>query len=104
VADQQDSGGSVVSFLVGLGIGAAVAAVTAILYAPKAGAEVRHDLAEAARDLGSRTEKVAEQVRDAAREVTSRLKRDLEAAVTEAKQAASACAADLEEKARRGRG
>jgi gas vesicle protein len=104
MADEQESCGGIVSFLVGAGIGAAVAAVAALLYAPKPGAEMRHDLAEAARDLGSRTDKVAAQVRDAARDLTARVKRDIEAAVTEAKQAASACEADLERKARGDRG
>jgi len=102
---EADSGGErntdsgLVSFLAGVGIGAVVAAAAAMLYAPKAGAETRHDIVEAAKELRHRADSVVEQVRHAAGEVTTRLRQDLDAALAEANEAAAARKAELEKQA-----
>ncbi len=48
------SGGSIQSFLIGAGFGAAVGAVFALLYAPKKGKELREDISTKVGDLSSK--------------------------------------------------
>ena len=98
--NEQDAGGGIVSFLMGLGIGAVVAAAAATLYAPKSGADSRRDLSAAAQELRSRTDKVLEQVRGTAHDLSARLKQDMDAAVIAAKDAAAARRVELERKVR----
>ncbi|UCH34989.1 MAG: YtxH domain-containing protein [Armatimonadota bacterium] len=94
----RDNDCGVISFLVGVGLGAAAAAAAVILYAPKPGAEIRGDLAEATKELRSRADKVAEQVRGTVRDLGDRVKEDLDTAVATAKEAAAARRAELEQK------
>lgn len=76
MADDNNGGDKLVYFLIGAGIGA----VTALLFAPKAGSELRADLADA-------TRKGIDQARDATREINER--------ATEAYQTGVERAADL---------
>lgn len=92
----------VVSFLVGMGIGATAAAAVALLYAPRAGEETRHDVAEALRGLRGRADELAERVRATTSEVASRLKQDFEAAVAVGHEAAAERRAELEDTIRGG--
>jgi len=100
MSSERDTGGALVSFLAGAGIGAVVAAIAALLYAPKPGAESRGEIAQGARELGQRAENVAEQVRGAARDLATRLKQDLDTAMAAAREAAAARQTELERKAR----
>ncbi len=63
MADNQGSGGAdkLVYFLIGAGIGA----ITALLFAPKSGSELRSELADA-------TRKGLDKARDASREISER--------------------------------
>ena len=61
MADEKDGGDKLVYFLIGAGIGA----ITALLFAPKAGSELRADLADA-------TRKGLDQARDTTRELNER--------------------------------
>jgi len=97
---ERDTDGAVVSFLMGVGIGAAVSAVAALLYAPKPGAEARRGIADATNELRARVEKLADQMRDSTREITVRVKHDLDAALAAAQEAADARRAELQHKAR----
>lgn len=49
-------------FLIGTAAGAAIGAVTALLLAPKAGKELRQDIAEGAQHIREKTVKAAERV------------------------------------------
>lgn len=48
----------VTNFLAGIGVGAIIGAATALLLAPKSGAETRDDLKKAAQDLSKSTEEL----------------------------------------------
>lgn len=100
MSGERDTGGAVVSFLMGAGIGAVVAAIAALLYAAKPGAESRRDIAGGAQELWRRADKIAEQVRGAAGDAAARLKQDLDSAMAAAKQAAAVRQAELEQKVR----
>ncbi|QYR23324.1 YtxH domain-containing protein [Paenibacillus sp. sptzw28] len=52
------------SFMFGAIAGGIIGSVTALLLAPKAGREIRKDLAEGAQEVGERTVRVASQVSD----------------------------------------
>lgn len=92
-SEDRDSG--MLSFLVGMGIGAAAAAIAALLYAPRRGTDTRRGVTDAVRTLRGRAEELAERVRGASQEVTERLKQDLDAAITAGKEAVEARRAEL---------
>ncbi len=96
MGSEREDDGAIISFLVGMGIGAVVAAVAAVLYAPRPGADTRRSVAEAVKDLRGRAERLAERVRAAAHDVTERLKQDADVAVAAGKEAAAAKRAELE--------
>jgi Gas vesicle protein len=77
-------------FLLGALTGAVVGSITALLFAPKAGKELRHDIAEGAQKVGDTTARLAHQVG----ETTGRLTRQVGSGASEvadrAKNAASA--------------
>jgi gas vesicle protein len=98
VNHEQDQGSGIVSFLMGVGIGAAVAAAAAVLYAPKSGADSRRELSSAAQELRSRTDKVLEQVRGATHDLGERVKQDVDAAMAAAREAAAARRTEIERK------
>jgi gas vesicle protein len=92
----EDKDGGILSFLVGMGIGAAAGAIGALMYAPRAGADTRRGVAEAVGELRGRADKLAEQVRATTHEVSEKLRQDLDTAVTAGKEAAAARRAELE--------
>jgi len=61
-------------FLFGALAGAIVGSVTALLFAPKSGKELRGDIAEGAQKVGDTTARFAHQVGDGASEVADRAK------------------------------
>ncbi|WP_334075927.1 MULTISPECIES: YtxH domain-containing protein [Paenibacillus] len=58
----------------GAAIGAVVGSVTALLFAPKPGRELRKDIADGARQVGEKTQQVAEKVSEQSAELASRVK------------------------------
>lgn len=80
-------GTSLVVFLLGVAVGAAVA----ILYAPSAGAETRAKLSEAANKLKERAAELSHEVAEKAKEVRERV-RPKEAGAEEESSAASGAA------------
>jgi gas vesicle protein len=78
MADEKDGGDKLVYFLIGAGIGA----VTALLFAPKAGSELRADLADA-------TRKGLDQARDASRELNERANEAYQTSVERAAELAA---------------
>jgi gas vesicle protein len=84
---KSDAAGSVLTFVVGVGIGAAAA----LLFAPKSGGELRADLAQGANDGIDQVRKKGKQVRDRANEVmdiaSDRVQEALEAGQIAYKQA-----------------
>jgi len=60
--NNQDDKNALVYLLAGFGLGALIGAVAGLLFAPKAGEETRHELADRMKELKSKTEDyVAEQ-------------------------------------------
>ena len=97
---ERDADSAVVSFLMGVGIGAAVSAVAALLYAPKRGADARQGVAEATNELRARVEKLADQMRDSTRDIAARVRQDVDTALAAAQEAADARRTELEHKVR----
>jgi len=100
MSSERDTGDAVVSFLVGAGIGAVMAAIAALLYAPKSGAESRRDIAQGAQELWRRADNIAEQVQGAAGDLAGRLRQDLDSAMAAAREAAAVRQAELEQNVR----
>lgn len=92
----QDGESGIISFLMGMGIGAAAGAIGALLYAPEAGPHTRRRVAQAAKELRGRAEELAQRVRTVTHDVAERMKQDVETAVTAGKEAAAARRAELE--------
>ena len=64
----------VVNFLAGLGIGALMGAATALLLAPKSGAETRQDLANASDELKTKANKVVQDLTESSEELVKKSK------------------------------
>lgn len=67
------------NFLAGLGLGALIGAATALLLAPKPGAETRQDIANAADDLKSKASKVVQDLSQSSEELVKKSKEIIEA-------------------------
>jgi len=67
----------------GAAIGTIVGSVTALLLAPKAGKELRKDIAEGARQVGEKTQEVAGKVSEQGSQLASKVKETAESLVTE---------------------
>jgi gas vesicle protein len=68
----------VVNFLAGLGLGALIGAVTALMLAPKSGPETRQDIANAADDLKKKANKVVHDLSESSEELVKKSKELLE--------------------------
>lgn len=68
----------VTNFLAGLGLGALLGAAAALLLAPKAGVETRHDIAEAADDLRNKADKMVKDLTHSSEEIVKKSKDLLE--------------------------
>jgi gas vesicle protein len=66
------------NFLAGLGLGALIGAIAALLLAPKSGEETREDIAKAAEDLKKKANKVVEELTESAEELAKKSKELLE--------------------------
>lgn len=67
----------------GAAIGTIVGSVTALLFAPKAGRELRKDLAEGARQVGEKTQEVASKVGEQSTQIAGIVKEKTEDLVQE---------------------
>ncbi|HET7632227.1 MAG TPA: YtxH domain-containing protein [Gemmatimonadaceae bacterium] len=99
VIEKSGVGAGILAFLAGLAVGAGAA----LLYAPKSGAETRHDIAERGRRVRERAQEMAGDLRDraesgvdSAREVVGRGRRKVTRAVATGRQAAGQAREDLE--------
>lgn len=61
-------------WILGAAIGTIVGSVTALLFAPKPGRELRKDIAEGARQVGEKTQEVAEKVSEQSSQLASKVK------------------------------
>ncbi len=69
----------VLNFLAGLGLGALIGAVTALLLAPQSGKETRDDLREAAEELKMKANKVVQDLSESSEELVKKTKEALQA-------------------------
>ncbi|MDH7602369.1 MAG: YtxH domain-containing protein [Armatimonadota bacterium] len=65
-------------FMAGLGVGALIGAIAALLLAPKSGEETREDIARAAEELKKKANKVVEELSESAEELAKKSKELLE--------------------------
>ncbi len=65
-------------FMAGLGLGALIGAIAALLLAPKSGQETREEIARAAEELKKKANKVVEELTESAEELTKKSKELLE--------------------------
>jgi len=68
----------VVNFLAGLGIGALIGAATALMLAPKSGAETRQDLVNASDELKTKANKVVQELTESSEELVKKSKELIE--------------------------
>ena len=64
--NEQDSGSDIGTFMVGMLCGAAIGAALGLMFAPKAGAQMRQELADGTERLRRRTSEQAERLRQRA--------------------------------------
>ncbi|MBU5671522.1 YtxH domain-containing protein [Paenibacillus brevis] len=81
----------------GAAIGTIVGSVTALLFAPKAGRELRKDLAEGARQVGEKTQEVAGKVGEQSTQIAGAVKEKAEDLVHEFQTWRASKAASSEE-------
>lgn len=67
----------------GAAIGTVAGAVTALLFAPKAGKELRKDIANGARQVGEKTQEVAEKVSEQSTVLVGKVKEAAEVLISE---------------------
>ena len=77
----------VLNFLAGMGLGALVGAMTALLLAPKSGPETRQDLKTAADDLRAKADKVVQDLSESSEELVKKSKDILESTKSKVQQA-----------------
>lgn len=78
------------NFLAGLGVGALVGAVAALLLAPKSGSETREDIRAAAEDLKDKADKAMQDLSESSEELVKKSKEILESTKTKVQQAIDA--------------
>ncbi len=69
--NHQDDKNALVYLLAGFGLGALIGAVAGLLFAPKAGEETRHELADRMKELKSKTEDYVSEQRAKRRSLTN---------------------------------
>ncbi|MNC34949.1 YtxH-like protein [compost metagenome] len=70
---KENKGNGSKGWLWGAAIGTVVGSVTALLFAPKAGRELRKDIADGARQVGEKTQEVASKVSEKTQEVAGKV-------------------------------
>lgn len=78
------------NFLAGLGVGALVGAVAALLLAPKSGQETRDDIKTAADELKEKADKVMHDLSESSEELVQKSKEILESTKVKVQQAIDA--------------
>lgn len=78
------------NFLAGMGVGALVGAVTALLLAPKSGKETRDDIKVAADDLKKKAEKAMHELSESGDDLVKKSKEILETTKVKVQQAIDA--------------
>jgi gas vesicle protein len=73
--------------LVGAVVGTLLGAVTALLFAPKSGRELRADISEGVHQVSEKTQQVAESVTDKSKEIAGTITEKTQQAVKETAQA-----------------
>ncbi|MEC2344839.1 YtxH domain-containing protein [Paenibacillus barengoltzii] len=81
----------------GAAIGTVAGAVTALLFAPKAGKELRKDIANGARQVGEKTQEVAEKVSEQSTVLVGKVKEAAEVLISEIQSRRSDKITDEEE-------
>ena len=74
MSNDHDEKSVVVNFLAGLGLGALIGAVTALMLAPKSGTETRQDIANAADDFKKKADKVVHDLSESSEELVKKSK------------------------------
>lgn len=82
-------------FIVGAVIGGIVGAVTALLFAPKSGKELRQDISEQAQQIGEKTKEIASDVSHKTQEIAKTVGTQTTELLGKAKDVASAVADDV---------
>ncbi|OFX14882.1 MAG: hypothetical protein A2Z18_09630 [Armatimonadetes bacterium RBG_16_58_9] len=87
MSNDNDQRGVALHFLTGLGIGALVGAVTALLLAPKSGKETRDDIKQAADEMRAKADKVIHDLTESGDELVKKSKEILETTKAKVQQA-----------------
>lgn len=74
MSNNQDERNVFLNFLAGLGLGALVGAVAALLVAPKSGDETRHDLANVAEEVKVKASKVTQNLSETSEDLLKKSK------------------------------
>lgn len=74
MSNNHDEKSVFVNFLAGMGLGALVGAVAALLMAPKPGSETRQDLANAAEEMKVKASKVAQNLSESSEDLLKKSK------------------------------
>ena len=87
MSDNGDDRNVALNFLAGMGVGALIGAVAALLLAPKSGRETRDDIKGAADDLKTKADKVMHDISESSEELVKRSKEILESTKSKVQQA-----------------
>jgi len=90
MSDNSDERNVALNFLAGMGVGALVGAVAALLLAPKSGKETRDDIRMAADDLKEKADKAMHDLSESSEELVQKSKEILESTKTKVQQAIDA--------------
>lgn len=78
MSNNNDEKNVALNFLAGLGVGALVGAVTALLLAPKAGTDTRDDIRTAAEELKDKTDRMMRDLSDSSEDLVRKSREVLE--------------------------
>lgn len=90
MSDNSEDRNVALNFLAGMGVGALVGAVAALLLAPKSGQEAREDIRSAAEDLKTKADKVMHDLSESSEELVQKSKDVLESTKVKVQQAIDA--------------
>ena len=86
MSDNGEDRNIVLNFLAGLGVGALVGAVAALMLAPKSGSETREDIKNTADDLKVKADKVMHDISESSDELVKKSKEILETTKSKVQQ------------------
>jgi gas vesicle protein len=90
MSDNSDDRNVALNFLAGMGVGALVGAMAALLLAPKSGKETRDDIRTAADDLKEKADKAMHDLSESSEELVQKSKEILESTKCKVQQAIDA--------------